>query len=90
VTGPGQVGYDSVDLGGPEVTRLFELRSDPARDLVNAIDTASGERLELPEQGPGSVARFVHGEEHTVINPGPGPLSLIEVRVLPRGQTVWE
>ena len=38
----------------------------------------------------GSVARFVHGEEHTVINPGPGPLSLIEVRVLPRGQTVWE
>jgi mannose-6-phosphate isomerase-like protein (cupin superfamily) len=40
--------------------------------------------------GPGSVARFVHGEEHTVINPGPSPLSLIEVRVLPRGQTVWE
>jgi len=40
--------------------------------------------------GPGSVARFVHGEEHTVINPGPGPLMLIEVRVLPRGQTVWE
>jgi mannose-6-phosphate isomerase-like protein (cupin superfamily) len=40
--------------------------------------------------GPGSVARFVHGEEHTVINPGPGALTLIEVRVLPRGQTVWE
>ena len=42
------------------------------------------------EVGAGSVARFVHGEEHTVINPGPGPLMLIEVRVLPRGQTVWE
>src|SRR5205809_7058697 len=38
----------------------------------------------------GSVARFVHGEEHTVITPGPGPLSLIEVRVLPRGPTGWE
>jgi D-sedoheptulose 7-phosphate isomerase len=34
VTGPGQVDYDGVDLGGPEVTRLFELRSDPARDLA--------------------------------------------------------
>lgn len=40
--------------------------------------------------GPGTVARFVHGEEHTVINTGPAPLSLLEVRVLPRGQTVWE
>ena len=29
MTGPGQVSYDS-----PEVTRLFELRSDPARDLA--------------------------------------------------------
>jgi len=42
------------------------------------------------EVAAGSVARFVHGEEHTVVNPGPGPLTLIEVRVLPRGQTVWE
>lgn len=40
--------------------------------------------------GPGTVARFVQGEEHTVINSGPGTLSLLEVRVLPRGQTVWE
>jgi mannose-6-phosphate isomerase-like protein (cupin superfamily) len=40
--------------------------------------------------GPGTVARFVHAEEHTVINSGPDTLSLIEVRVLPRGQTVWE
>ncbi len=45
---------------------------------------------EKHEVGPGSVVRFVHAEEHTVINPGPGPLTLIEVRVLPRGQTVWE
>jgi D-sedoheptulose 7-phosphate isomerase len=34
VTGPGQVDRDSVDLGWPEVTRLFGLRSDPARDLA--------------------------------------------------------
>ncbi len=40
--------------------------------------------------GGGSVARFVKGETHTVVNPGPGPLTLIEVRVLPREQTVWE
>ncbi len=40
--------------------------------------------------GPGSVARFVKGETHTVVNPGPGSLSLIEVRVLPRDQTAWE
>ena len=34
MTGPGQVDRDSVDQGWPEVTRLFELRSDPARDLA--------------------------------------------------------
>lgn len=42
------------------------------------------------EVGPGSVARFLKGETHTVVNPGPSPLTLIEVRVLPRDQTVWE
>ncbi len=40
--------------------------------------------------GAGSVARFLKGETHTVVNPGPGPLTLIEVRVLPRDQAVWE
>ena len=34
MTGPGPVGHDSVDQGSPEVTRLFELRCDPARDLA--------------------------------------------------------
>ena len=34
MTGPGPVDHDSVDQGWPEVTRLFELRSDPARDLA--------------------------------------------------------
>jgi D-sedoheptulose 7-phosphate isomerase len=34
VTRPGQVDSASVDRDSPEVTRLFELRSDPARDLA--------------------------------------------------------
>jgi D-sedoheptulose 7-phosphate isomerase len=34
VTGPGQVDGASVDRESPDVTRLFELRGDPARDLA--------------------------------------------------------
>jgi D-sedoheptulose 7-phosphate isomerase len=34
VTGPGPVDCDRADREGPEVTRLFELRSGPARDLA--------------------------------------------------------
>jgi D-sedoheptulose 7-phosphate isomerase len=34
VTGPGQADRDSVDQGCPEVTRLFGLRGDPARELA--------------------------------------------------------
>jgi D-sedoheptulose 7-phosphate isomerase len=34
VTVPGQVDSASVGRGSPEVTRLFELRGDPARDLA--------------------------------------------------------
>jgi len=34
VTRPGQVDCASADGGGPEVTRLFELRSAPARELA--------------------------------------------------------
>lgn len=40
--------------------------------------------------GPGSVVRMLHGEEHTVINPGPGPLTLLEVRVLHKDQQIWD
>lgn len=40
--------------------------------------------------GPGSVARFMNEEEHTVYNPGPDPLTLLEIRVLPRGSETWE
>lgn len=42
------------------------------------------------EVGPGHVARFMQGEEHSVYNPGPGALTLLEVRVLPRGSDKWE
>jgi D-sedoheptulose 7-phosphate isomerase len=34
VTGPGQVDDARVDRESPDVTRLFELRGDPARDLA--------------------------------------------------------
>ena len=34
MTGPGQVDCDGLQWGVPEVTRLFELRNDPARDLA--------------------------------------------------------
>ncbi len=40
--------------------------------------------------GPGEVVRMVRGETHTVINPGPGPLTLLEVRVLRKDQTEWD
>lgn len=40
--------------------------------------------------GPGDVVRMVRGETHTVINPGPGPLTLLEVRVLRKEQTEWD
>ncbi len=40
--------------------------------------------------GPGDVVRMIHGETHTVMNPGPGPLTLLEVRVLRKEQTEWE
>jgi mannose-6-phosphate isomerase-like protein (cupin superfamily) len=46
-----------------------------------------GEEMDV---GPGSVARFIKGEEHSVYNPGPGTLTLLEVRVLPRGSEEWE
>ncbi len=42
------------------------------------------------EVSPGSVLKLLKGEEHTVINDGPGELTLLEVRVLPRGSEVWE
>jgi mannose-6-phosphate isomerase-like protein (cupin superfamily) len=42
------------------------------------------------EVGPGSVARFIRGEEHSVYNPGPDTLTLLEVRVLPRDSDEWE
>ncbi len=40
--------------------------------------------------GPGDVVRMIRGENHTVINPGPGPLTLLEVRVLRKEQTEWD
>ncbi len=40
--------------------------------------------------GPGDAVRMVRGEMHTVINPGPGPLTLLEVRVLRKDQTEWD
>jgi mannose-6-phosphate isomerase-like protein (cupin superfamily) len=40
--------------------------------------------------GPGDVVRMIHGETHTVINPGPDPLTLLEVRVLRKEQTEWD
>ena len=40
--------------------------------------------------GPGDGVRMVRGETHTVINPGPGPLTLLEVRVLRKEQTEWD
>ncbi len=66
------------------------VRNLPAEPWEKGIGPGIVDNGQAHEVGPGSVARFVHGEEHTVINPGPGPLSLIEVRVLPRGQVVWE
>lgn len=42
------------------------------------------------EAKPGSAIRFLRGEEHSVVNTGRGPPTLLEVRVLPRGQDVWE
>jgi len=42
------------------------------------------------EVGPGDVVRMVRGETHTVVNPGPGPLTLLEVRVLRKEQTEWD
>ena len=42
------------------------------------------------EVGPGEVVRMIRGETHTVINPGPGPLTLLEVRVLRKDQTEWD
>ncbi len=42
------------------------------------------------EVGPGEVVRMIRGETHTVINPGPGPLTLLEVRVLRKDQTDWD
>lgn len=44
---------------------------------------------EIPVQA-GSVVRFLKGETHSVVNPGPDPLTLLEVRVLPRDQDKWE
>ena len=40
--------------------------------------------------GPGSVVRMLKGETHTVMNPGPGPLTLIEVRALRKDQLIWD
>ncbi len=40
--------------------------------------------------GPGDAVRMVRGESHTVVNPGPGPLTLLEVRVLRKDQTEWD
>lgn len=40
--------------------------------------------------GPGSVVRMLKAETHTVVNPGPGPLVLLEVRVLRKEQTIWD
>jgi mannose-6-phosphate isomerase-like protein (cupin superfamily) len=45
---------------------------------------------EETDVGPGTVARFMRGEEHSVYNPGPGTLTLLEVRVLPRDSDKWE
>lgn len=45
---------------------------------------------EAYDVGPGSVARFIRGEEHSVVNSGPDPLTLLEIRVLPRGSDTWE
>lgn len=45
---------------------------------------------ETQDVAPGTVVRFLEGQEHTVINTGSGPLTLLEVRVLPRDQDVWE
>lgn len=42
------------------------------------------------EVGAGSVVRMLKGEEHTVINPGPGPLTLLEVRVMRKDQNAWD
>lgn len=40
--------------------------------------------------GPGSVVRMLKGETHTVVNPGPEPLTLIEVRALRKDQMIWD
>lgn len=40
--------------------------------------------------GPGDVVRIVRGETHTVVSPGPGPLTLLEVRVLRKDQAEWD
>jgi mannose-6-phosphate isomerase-like protein (cupin superfamily) len=42
------------------------------------------------EVGPGDVVRMIRGETHTVINPGPEPLTLLEVRVLRKDQAEWD
>lgn len=42
------------------------------------------------EVGAGDVVRMIRGETHTVINPGPDPLTLLEVRVLRKEQTAWD
>jgi len=42
------------------------------------------------EVGPGDVVRMIRGETHTVINPGPEPLTLLEVRVLRKDQLEWD
>ena len=40
--------------------------------------------------GPGDVVRMIHAETHTVVNAGPGPLTLLEVRVLRKEQAEWD
>ena len=42
------------------------------------------------EVGPGDAVRMGRGETHTVINPGPGPLTLLEVRGLRKDQVEWD
>ncbi len=39
---------------------------------------------------PGSVVRILRAEEHTVFNPGPAPLTLLEVRALRKDQLTWD
>ena len=42
------------------------------------------------EVAPGSVVRMLRAETHTVVNPGPDPIVLLEVRVHRKDQAIWD